>query len=410
MNQLSTRTAQQATEAETLGRGTDAFVATGAKLSSFRFAGGRLDLVGSVEMPSRVQYAWPHPVLRILYVACADRTPGQVGQPFFLCAMQRGPDGMLTPLGTAVTLPSRPIHVTTDGSGAHVLTAYSGAPGLTVHRLHEDGAIGDELPRAKDFDFGSSPHQVRVLPSDKAGVLVARGRKGFGTPAYVQGSLRSFRFGRGLIEPLGAITLGPDVMAKGYNPRHLDFHPRDPLVFVNTEEQNSLVVHRITETGIDPHPVAIHTTLADPDTVQPRQDGGTVHVHPNGRFVYVANRNDGYVGGHIGPSWITPDPVPVFPGGENSIAVFRIDDGGHLLRLQTEDTRGLHPRTFAIDPSGRFLVAGNLARTRLQTGGTIEDVPASLAVFAIGDDGRLTYLHRMPVDTGPEMIWWMGLV
>ncbi|HEX3960442.1 MAG TPA: hypothetical protein VHZ03_28025 [Trebonia sp.] len=63
--------------------------------------------------------------------------------------------------------------------------------------------------------------------------------------------------------------------------------------------------------------------LARPHLVRPRQDGGTVHVHPSGKYVYVANRNDGYVGGHRGPSWITPDPVPVFPGGETNIAVFR---------------------------------------------------------------------------------------
>jgi hypothetical protein len=148
--------------------------------------------------------------------------------------------------------------------------------------------------------------------------------------------------------------------------------------------------------------------VAHPERVEPRQDGGAVHVHPNGRFVYVANRNDGYVGGHDGPSWLTPDPIPVFPGGENNIAVFAIDlDTGEPTLIQTVDSRGLHPRTFALDPSGRLLIVGNLAPMRLADG-TL--VPASLALFGVGDDGRLAFVRQVDLELHGEMIWWMGLV
>lgn len=47
--------------------------------------------------------------------------------------------------------------------------------------------------------------------------------------------------------------------------------------------------------------------------IKPRQLGGTIHVHPNGRFVYTANRAD----------WsVDVQGVKVFDGGENNIALF----------------------------------------------------------------------------------------
>lgn len=51
----------------------------------------------------------------------------------------------------------------------------------------------------------------------------------------------------------------------------------------------------------------------------------------------------------------------VFVGGENSIAVFSINqDTGEPTLIQNADTRGIHTRAFALDPSGRILVAANM--------------------------------------------------
>ena len=39
----------------------------------------------------------------------------------------------------------------------------------------------------------------------------------------------------------------------------------------------------------------VKETLADPKNLKSRQAAGTVHVHPNGRFLYGANRSDATV-------------------------------------------------------------------------------------------------------------------
>jgi 6-phosphogluconolactonase len=74
-------------------------------------------------------------------------------------------------------------------------------------------------------------------------------------------------------------------------------------------------------------------------------------MHPNGRFVYVANRASGTV---------EFEGQQVFAGGENTIAVFSINQNtGEPTLIQSADTRGFQPRTFAVDATGTILVAAN---------------------------------------------------
>ena len=99
-------------------------------------------------------------------------------------------------------------------------------------------------------------------------------------------------------------------------------------------------------------PIFVKETLADPANVKPAQGAGPIHVHPNGRFVYVTNRNQGEV---------DFEGKKIFNGGENNVAVFAIDQQtGEPALIQTIDGRGIHLRNFGIDPSGRLLVASSI--------------------------------------------------
>jgi 6-phosphogluconolactonase (cycloisomerase 2 family) len=392
--------------------GVSLFAGIGPELVRFALdvEAARLERRGALTLPARVQYAWPHARRPILYVGCAARTPSGEGEHYSLCAV--GYDGEAMRLRQEpVPLAGRPIHLSTDASSRHVLVAYAkGAPGLTVHRIRAHGRIGDERPHDDSFRFGAFPHQVRTLPYSARAVLVTRGMKGFGGPDYVPGELMVARFDRGRVETLYAISPDARSAPQGFNPRDLDFHPTEPLMFVSLEGQHQLCVFRQRGVDIAPEPLFVRNTLADPQTVRPRQDAGAVHVHPNGRFVYVANRNDGYVGGYGGPSWIKPDPVPVFPGGENSIAVFRLDPAtGEPTLIQTVGSGGLHPRTFALDPSGRVLLVGHVTATRIREGDAVVEVPANVTLFRVGEDGRLTHAGRLDLETGDEKCWWTGL-
>ncbi len=393
------------------------YAAVGAELIHFALDVPRAELTrrNSIVLPSRVQYAWPHASLPVLYICCADRTPGLDGDRFFVCAARIDENGDLSHLGEPAIVKSRPIHMTTDTPSRYVLTAYTHDPGLTIHEINADGSVGTEIPIPDDFDFGDYPHQIRVAPGNDRAILVTRGFPLLPGKEYHHGALKFLTYEDGRVTNLASINLEGSHGYERFNPRHLDFHPTLPLVFVATEHQNKLSVFRLEDETLDPEPLYTKEMLADPLDVKPRQLGGTVHVHPNGRFVYVANRNDSYEGLATGvrgyDPWITPDPVPVFGGGENSIAVFELDlETGEPKLIQNEDSRGLFPRCFALDPSGRVLIAGNLRPSVVRDGNGTHEVPAGLTVFTVADDGTLSFVARHDLDLGGETLWWMGVV
>jgi 6-phosphogluconolactonase (cycloisomerase 2 family) len=395
------------------GRPTSAYAAVGAELTNYTVdvESGRLTRQGAITLPSRVQYAWPHASLPILYAACADRGADPQNQPFYLCALMRDEKGNLSMHGEPAALPARPIDMTTDIPSRHALVAYGAEPGLTVLELRADGTVGKEIALPQGFDFGTNPHQVRVTPSNDRAIISARGKKGFGKPAYVEGGMKVLGFDQGKVKNLYTAVPADTKATGGFNPRNLAFHPTKPWAFQVLEAQNCLCVFKMNGGDVEPEPLFVKPILIDQEHMKKRQDGGQVYVHSNGEFVYVGNRNDGYVGGHEGPSWLTPMPPPVFPGGENNIAVFKLDpETGEPTLIQHEDSRGLHPRTFALDAGGRILIAANIAPTRVQTGETLREIPANLAVFRIGKDGKLTFLHKLDLDVGAEKVWWMGVV
>ncbi|MBC2665305.1 beta-propeller fold lactonase family protein [Novosphingobium flavum] len=391
---------------------TTAFAGLGARLLRFGFDPdtGLLSDEGETALPARLRSAFAHPRLPVLYAACGDGGAAPGERPYWLAACARGEDGGLGLLGEPVRLLSRPIDVTVDPAGDHVLIAYSAGPGLTVHRLRENGMIGPQLPVSGAPDWGSVPHQVRVLPECGLAVIVARGMPGFGSARYVEGALRLARFSGGVIEAAGSVAPAEAAAMGGFNPRNIAFHPAFPRAYVTLEGQNRLCQFELTAGLPCAHPVKALEMLTDRADLRERQVAGTLAVHPSGRFVYAANRNDGYLGGHSGPSWETPDPVPVFPGGENGIAGYRLSADGRLEeRIQNVPSGGLHPRTFAIDPSGRWLVVGNYAPSLMPLGDRIAPVAAGFVIFAIGEDGILRVHGRHDIAAGRERIWWSGL-
>jgi 6-phosphogluconolactonase len=362
---------------------------------------------GSVTLPGNVQYAWPHPSRQYFYVAWSTGGPPAVGvHPgggrHGVSAFGVDPiSGALHPRGQPAALPSRPIHVTTDISGTHLLIAYNDPSGVTVHRIAPDGTIASQIPPSSRLDVGVYAHQVRVDPSNKMVILVTRGNGPSGNKPEDPGALKIFGYADGVLTNQASVAPGGGL---NFQPRHLDFHPSRPWVFVSLERQNRIEVYeKLKDETLNPEPLFIKETVADPGHVRPGQEAGTIHMHPNGRFVYVANRASG-----------TADSQgkPVFAGGENSIAVFAINQNtAEPTLIQNIDTRGMTPRTFALDPAGRILVAANQLPLTVGEGVNASTVPPNLAVFRIRGDGKLDFVRKYDVQAGGgRMLFWMGLV
>ena len=64
-----------------------------------------------------------------------------------------------------------------------------------------------------------------------------------------------------------------------------------------------------------------------------------------------------------------------------------------------------------MDASGRMLVAANQNAMLVRNGDTVKMVPASLAVFRVGGDGKLDYVRKYDVSADDvRTMFWMGIV
>jgi 6-phosphogluconolactonase (cycloisomerase 2 family) len=351
----------------------------------------------SLTVPDNIQYAWPHPSREFLYVAWSNGAgAGHHGVTAFRLDRK---SGALSQHGKPVTLAERPVHITVDIPGTHLLAAYSDPSGLSVHTLAPDGTIGGEVKQPAPIDVGIYGHQVRVDPSNKAAILVTRGNGPAAGKPEDPGALKIFGYKDGILTNRASIAPNRGF---GFQPRHLDFDPAGHWVFVSLERQNQLQVYRRMADGtMSGAPLFTRDSLTGTDRGRAGQAAGTVHVHPGGKFVYQANRAGGTV---------EFEGKRVFAGGVNAIAVYAVDvKTGEPRLIQNADTRGFEPRTFTLDPGARILIAGNQNPALVRDGKKISTVPASLAVFRIRDDGQLDFVRKYDIETsGGSSLFWMG--
>jgi 6-phosphogluconolactonase len=359
-----------------------------------------LDQRESLELPAKVQYAWRHPSGKYLYVTTSNGGPHVRSDYNHVAALAIGNGGALERHGEPRPLARRAVHLCVDPTGRYTVNAHNfPTSGLTIHRIECDGSVGAEVEQPGGLDFGIYPHQVMIFPSGRTALIVDRGNKAQGDKAEQPGALRSFGFENGILSPGQVVAPNGGY---GFGPRHVAFHPSKPWLYVSDERTNRLYMFRYANDRLEPEAAYVRDTLAEPQNVRPRQLGGPIHVHPNGRFVYMANRSD-----HT----VEASGKKVFGGGENNIAVYAIDPvTGEPTLIQNAETYSFHVRTFACDPSGRLLVTASIKALPVQDGAGVSTVPAALSVFRIQQDGRLDFARKYDVATSAsELQYWMGI-
>lgn len=358
----------------------------------------------SVTLPSNVQYAWPDPTRRFLYVAASNNIPGglspEIGGHFVQTYRVDG-DGALTAHGPLVRLAKRPVHVTVDPSGRYFLAAYNLPSSVGVHRINADGAIGDEIPQRNQLDTGIYAHQIRVSPSGRTVMVAARGNDPRPDRAEDPGAIKVFAFENGQLSNLQ--SLAPKGNGYGFGPRHLDFGARH--CFVSLERENSIGVYGLSSDGkLSAEPLFIKNALLDPGAKAkyPGQTAGPIHVHPHGDFVYQTNRGSGTV---------DYNGQKISNGGENNIVVWKIDPAtGEPARIQNIDSHGFELRTFTITPDGKLLIAASQTPMLVRDGANITRISAGFSIYRIGTDGKLSFVRKHDVDTSAGTHFWCGLL
>ncbi|MGB8074929.1 MAG: beta-propeller fold lactonase family protein, partial [Pseudolabrys sp.] len=203
-------------------------------------AGAELIKRETVTLPAGVQYAWPHASRRYLYVASSSSASGygKAGTEHHVTAFSINPaTGALSPHGAPIRLPTRPIHISTDIPSENILVAFNNPSAVRVYRINKDFTPGEEVTQPGPIDAGIFAHQVRTTPNNRLAILVTRGNEGTATKAEDPGALKVFNYKNGVLT--NEVSIAPNG-GKEFGPRHLDFHPTKPWMYVSIETQNKM--------------------------------------------------------------------------------------------------------------------------------------------------------------------------
>jgi 6-phosphogluconolactonase len=357
------------------------------------------------ELKSYVQYMAVAPSHKYLYASCSEAPPPKDRPPInaIYAFSIDGRTGALTQVGEPYTPPSRAINISVDNTGGYLLMAHNAIENVSVIKLKADGSLGEAVKQPDEKEkLGFLVHQIRIDPSNKWVFVPVRGddakEKTETKKAEPEklGHLNIFAFNDGTLTKHKVVDY-PTLLG----PRHIDFHPSKPWIYVSAERGNRILTYK-HENG-ELTELFNSTTLQDPSFKYGAQRAGPIHVHPNGKWVYIANRN-------VAPNQpVGPPADKTVASGENDVAVFSIDGAtGEPKLVQNIDTHGYEARTMTIDPTGHFLVVGNQKEVPKKDGDKMIKVEPNLTVFRIGDDGKLTYVHTY--DQPGDELWWVGAV
>jgi 6-phosphogluconolactonase len=188
------------------------------------------------------------------------------------------------------------------------------------------------------MDAGIYAHQVRVTPDGRHAVLVTRGNEGTPQRPEDPGGLMVFDYQDGVLSNQDKIAPnGGRAMARAI------------WIFIRPSRGSSCRSKRRISCTCTACRVASRYRKSfstrrhswSPAISRSRQAASTVHVHPNGRFVYGANRSQDVVDFR---------GKKVYKGGENSIVVYSINQQtGEPSAIQHIEATKFHPRTFHIE-------------------------------------------------------------
>lgn len=264
-------------------------------------------------------------------------------------------NGELAVLNSVSSGAAGPAHLSVHPSGKYVFVANYAGGAVAVLPVKADGSLANATDVKRDVDavgpanaadgppgsFSISGHDAphaHMIESDPSGRFVYWADLGQDR-VYIS----TFDETSGVLAPPKYVSTSP-----GAGPRHFAFHPKRHTFYLLNEEASTVSFY-----DLDPGSGALH--LQQTLSTLPKGFTGTdftseIRVSSDGRFVYCANRL------------------------HDSIAIFSVGQNGTLTYAGEEWTRGDYPRSFTIDPSGKWLFvcnqrADHIAGFRIRAGG-----------------------------------------
>ena len=222
-------------------------------------------------------------------------------------------------------------HLAVDDSGKTLLTAQYGGGSVGVFSLHHDGSL-NQRTQLVEHEGGSKvvarrqesphPHWVGFSPDNRFAFVPDLGLDQVVIYKVDVENSRIERHGVGQGVP-------------GGGPRHMKFHPNGKWIYLLNELTLSVTLFDYDAEQGTMTPRRTFNAVPQEQLLKEKfKSSSEIRVHPNGQFVYSANR------------------------GHDTITAFRVHpETGELTVIERENVRGATPRNFNLDPSARWLLA-----------------------------------------------------
>ncbi|MDR3435100.1 lactonase family protein [Telmatospirillum sp.] len=284
-----------------------------------------------------------------------------VDGPGAVVAYRIDPDGALVPLNRQSTAGLAPCYVSAS-SRHHMLVASNYLSGsLRVFALEPDGRVGSPLQLIEHHGHG--PNSQRQTTAHPHAAVFDASQDFLLVPDLGSDTLFQYRIDHRELRLWRTIELPP-----GSGPRHLTFSADGHVLYLISEMANTVTVFHRPYGDWQP----MQTLPSLPNGYVGESTASDIHLSPDGRYVYAANR------------------------GDDSIVVYGVGDGGELTLVNRIATGGRTPRNFAISPDGNILLVAN------------QDSNNVTAFRVDRDSGRLTAIReRLPV-ASPSCLLFLG--
>lgn len=311
----------------------------GIYVSRFRPSTGDLSEAQLAAKISNPSFLAVSPDQRFLYAASEDPLsvgPARDHQSYVSAYSINRKTGQLRLLNSVPSGGTSTCYLSVDRTGKYVLTASYGSGSISVLRVRKDGSLGEQAAFVQHI--GHSGNQTQAHPSsndvspDNRFVAVAD----LGLDKTL---IYHFDPNTGALSPMEP---GFADAPAGSGPRHFVFDAAGKHAYLMNELTGVVTVYAWDSAQ------GTLTSIQDISTELPGYDGSNhtaeIAISPSGKFLYQSNRR------------LRKDEVR----GPDTIGVFAIDsEQGTLRAVEQADTGGIMPRSFAIDPTGKYLLAAN---------------------------------------------------
>ncbi len=240
--------------------------------------------------------------------------------------------GRLTLLNRIASKGGMPCHVSTDKTGTVVAVANWSTGSAATFPILADGRLGEAAGFQQHAGERSGPqrgvepvqphcHSVNVTPDNRFLIVTDTGlNKVFVYRLDVRNAS---------ITPHTPSFLG---LKHPANPRQLVFHPNGRFAYVANEAGAGCTMLRFDKDQGTFEEGSVTRTV--PEAYTERVSPAEIAIHPAGRLLFVSNR------------------------GHDSIATLKVDPvDGSTTFVDAFQPGGSGPRSFALDPTGQFLIA-----------------------------------------------------